>query len=63
MWFHDFIGVQGVLAIGMTASVIAMIFLGIEVPKEAWGLLGVAWGFYFAKNGKIVQAKYIKNGK
>lgn len=61
--FHDFIGVQGVLALGMSIAVVAMIFMRYEVPKELWALLGIAWGFYFAKNGKVVNEKYIKNNK
>ena len=52
--FAKYIGVQGVLALLITISMIIMIFMMIEVPKEFWALLGLSWGFYFAKNGGIV---------
>lgn len=49
--FARYVGVQGVLALLITISMIIMIFMTIEVPKEFWTLLGASWGFYFAKNG------------
>lgn len=49
--FANYIGVQGVLAILITVAMIVMVFLLIPVPKELYTLLGVSWGFYFAKNG------------
>ena len=49
--FARYVGVQGVLAVLITIAMIVMIFLLIPVPKEFWTLLGVSWGFYFAKNG------------
>jgi hypothetical protein len=49
--FGKYIGIQGVLAVGLTCASVAMIFLKIDVPKELWGLMGVSWGFFFAKNG------------
>lgn len=52
--FGKYIGVDGVLALLMTAAVVAGMFVQIEVPKEAWGLLGVAWGAYFRRNGNNV---------
>jgi hypothetical protein len=49
--FAKYIGVQGILALGLTGAAVATMFLHVDFPKEAWGLLGVAWGFFFAKNG------------
>jgi len=49
--FARYVGVQGVLALLITISMIIMIFMTIAVPKEFWTLLGLSWGFYFAKNG------------
>ena len=52
--FGKFIGVQGILALALTVALIVLMFLGRPIPAEAWGLLGVSWGFYFAKNGTKV---------
>ena len=49
--FAKYIGIQGVLALMITIAMIAMIFMQLVVPKEFWTLLGLSWGFYFAKNG------------
>lgn len=54
--FNKYVGVQGVLALLMTFTMIALLFLQYPVPDVVVGLLGTAWGFYFAKNGTgIVQ--------
>lgn len=55
--FAKYIGVEGVLALLITISMIAMIFLAIVVPKELWALLGLSWGFYFGRNGGNVVKK------
>ena len=53
--FQKYVGVQGVLALLLTLAMVGLLFLNREIPTEVWGLLGVSWGFYFAKNGnKIV---------
>ena len=49
--FAKYIGIQGLLALLITIAMIVMIFMLIAVPKEFWTLLGLSWGFYFAKNG------------
>lgn len=49
--FGKYVGIQGVLAVGVTSAVVAMVFVGVEVPKELYGFLGASWGFFFAKNG------------
>jgi hypothetical protein len=57
--FDKFIGVQGVLALLMTGAVIVFLGMNRTVPPEAWSLLGVAWGFYFAKNGSKIMSDHV----
>ena len=53
---NKYVGVQGVLALLVTIALLAMIFLAITPPDQIWTLLGLSWGFYFAKNGpRIIQ--------
>lgn len=61
--FGKYVGIQGVLAVTMTAAAIGLMYLGKPVPSEAWGLLGVAWGVFFAKNGKAVAQSVTGSGK
>ncbi len=49
--FNKYVGVQGVLALIITIAMIVMLFMLIVVPDQLWTLLGLSWGFYFAKNG------------
>jgi hypothetical protein len=35
----------------LTLAIIGLLSVGRLVPGEIYGLVGVAWGFYFAKNG------------
>jgi len=49
--FHKYVGVQGILALVLTFSLIAWISVGIVIPDLVHILLGASWGFYFAKNG------------
>ena len=49
--FAKYVGVQGLLAFITTAAVIGLLAASRTVPGEIYGLVGVAWGFYFAKNG------------
>lgn len=49
--FAKYVGVQGILALLTTAAVIYALIAQQTVPGEVYGLVGVAWGFYFAKNG------------
>lgn len=55
--FDRYCGVQGLLALSMTLAVIVLTAQGKTVPPEMYSLLGVGWGFYFAKNGsKLVSS-------
>lgn len=54
--FHKYIGVQGILALALTATLIYMLVAEIPTPDVLVGLLGTSWGFYFAKNGTNVVA-------
>jgi len=49
--FAKYVGVQGLLAILLTLAIIGLLIAARPVPGEVYGLVGVAWGFYFAKNG------------
>ena len=49
--FAKYCGIQGVLALLVTISLIAFIYMQLIVPDQMWTLLGLSWGFYFAKNG------------
>jgi hypothetical protein len=50
--FAKYMGVQGVLVVLLTLAVIGMLIAGLAVPGEVYGLIGIAWGFYFGKNGR-----------
>lgn len=54
--------VQGLLTLGVTACVFIAIFSAIEVPKEVWTLLGLAWGFYFGGKSQIAIMASRKKG-
>ncbi len=49
--FAKYIGIQGVLALLITIAMLVMIFMRLTIPDQLWTLLGLSWGFYFAKNG------------
>jgi hypothetical protein len=52
--FDKYVGVQGVLAMILTVAIVAWTSFRVEVPQEIWGLLGMAWGAYFVKNGSMI---------
>ncbi len=52
--FHKYVGVQGVMALLLTLTLIYMLVTQIPTPDVLVGLLGTSWGFYFAKNGTNV---------
>jgi len=52
--FHKYVGVQGILATALTATLIYLLVAQIETPDILVALLGTSWGFYFAKNGNNV---------
>ena len=45
--------VQGVLTLGVTFFVCILAYRGVEIEKEFWTLLGLAWGFYFGSKSQI----------
>jgi hypothetical protein len=62
--FDKYVGIQGILAVVMTIAVLAWNTFDIHTSDEIMGLMGLAWGFYFSKNGsKIIsqaRARYIE---
>ena len=59
--FNTYVGVQGILALMVTAAMLVMIFLVLIIPDQLWTLLGLSWGFYFAKNGHNVVNRVTGN--
>jgi len=55
--FHKYVGVQGILSLALTGTLIYMLVAQIAVPDGLIGLLGTSWGFYFAKNGTNVASE------
>ena len=51
-WFVKYVGIQGVLAIGIFSTFLIMTWRGQEINPEFYGILGIIIGFYFAKNGR-----------
>lgn len=49
--FNKYVGIQGILAVMLVASIIYMAITQIPIPDVLIGLGGAACGFYFAKNG------------
>lgn len=49
--FHKYVGVQGVLAVALTGTIIYLSVAQLPIPEVLVGLAGAACGFYFAKNG------------
>jgi len=49
--FGKYVGIEGLLAILLTSAVVALLFIERAIPGEIYGLLGIAWGAYFRKNG------------
>ena len=49
--FAKFVGIQGLLALGLGAGFIAAPFAGVTLPEGYNELLSLTVGFYFAKNG------------
>ncbi|MDD3427583.1 MAG: hypothetical protein PHR42_01435 [Caldisericia bacterium] len=52
--FAKYVGVQGILALVSTGAMIYMNIANIIVPEPVYSLVGLAWGFYFAKNGYAI---------
>ncbi len=52
--FAKYIGVPGLLALIITLAMVAWVSVRITVPPEVYALMGAAWGYYFATNGKVI---------
>lgn len=52
--FAKYIGVPGLLVIMVTGAMIGWVSFGIAAPPEVYTLLGAAWAYYFATNGKVI---------
>lgn len=52
--FQVWFGVQGVLAIMLTAGYVVAVLRNIALPDAYTGLLFLTYGFYFAKNGRSI---------
>ena len=62
--FNQYVGVPGLLAVALTLAAIGWVSVKIAIPAEAWGLLGVSWGFYFRGQGiNAVNAATSRLGK
>jgi hypothetical protein len=61
--FHKYCGVQGILAMSLTGTLIYMSVMAMPVPDVLVGLLGTSWGFYFAKNGDRIVKEAKAKGK
>jgi hypothetical protein len=51
--FSKYVGVRGVLAIGMSALIGYLLVKGIAVQNELWTLEGLVLGFYFARTSEV----------
>lgn len=49
--FNKYVGVQGILCLLVTVFLLIFIAKQTPIPDQIWTLLGLSWGFYFAKNG------------
>ena len=55
--FNKYVGVQGILALLVTVALLVFVAIQIAIPEQIWTLLGLSWGFYFARNGKQIVAE------
>lgn len=53
--------IQAILALITVGSVIYLLVIGKEVPKELWSLVGLILGFYFGTKSQQVIQSYIRN--
>lgn len=52
--FAKYIGVPGLLVVMVTGAMVGWVSFGISAPPEVYTLLGAAWAYYFATNGKVI---------
>jgi hypothetical protein len=56
-YFAKYVGIQGILALLITSAMVVAWFVDVTIPEQAWTFAGLAWGFYFAVNGKAIVSK------
>jgi len=52
---------QGLLALIVVGATVYLLFLGREVPKELWGLLGLILGYYFGTKGQQTIQAFVRS--
>lgn len=52
--FAKYVGIQGIVFLGLAAGFIAAPFVGVELPDIYTDIMSLTAGFYFAKNGPSV---------
>ena len=60
--FARYVGIQGLLALGLGAGFIAAPFAGVTLPDGYTELNALVVGFYFAKNGPSVARRVTGRG-
>lgn len=55
--FAKYVGVPGLLVLMVTGAMIGWVSFGIQAPPEVYTLLGAAWAYYFATNGKVITTE------
>ena len=55
--FAYYVGVQGVLAVGLGGAIVYLAAAGQPIPTELWTTFGAVMGYYFGANGKTFIAK------
>ena len=61
--FAKYVGVPGLLVIMVTGAMIGWVSFGIAAPPEVYTLLGAAWAYYFATNGKVITSELKERDK
>lgn len=60
--FNKYVGIQGILALGLGTGFIVAPFLEVTLPQGYNELLSLVVGFYFAKNGVGIVGAIRRNG-
>jgi len=52
--FSEYVGIQGLLALGLGGGYIYAAVVGVILPEGYTELITLVLGFYFAKNGRNI---------